>query len=186
MRVIVVEDDPITRMDIKTILLHEGIDVVGEGKDGIDAIQLCRTYKPDVVLLDINMPTLDGLSAIKIIRKDGFCNAIVIISAHADKEYLMSAKEVSVQGYLVKPFNKNTLITTLEIAMSSVKNQEKIKKQLDSVSKQLEDRKYIEKAKGKLMKSENITEEEAYKRIRTMSMEKNCTMRVISEIILLD
>lgn len=186
MRVIIVEDDPITRLDLRKLLEHAGVEVVGEGKDGIDAITLCRSCRPDVAVLDVNMPTLDGLGAAKIINRDRSSAAIVLLTAYSDPEYLEAAKAAGVQGYLVKPLNNaRSLISTLEVALASAAKAEKIQQKLDTMAQKLEDRKYIDKAKGFLMRTEGLTEEEAYGKIRTLSMEKNCSMRDISEILLL-
>lgn len=186
MKVIIVEDEPITRMDLKVMLNDGGIEVLGEGKDGIDAINLCKLHQPDVVIMDINMPNLDGLSAAKIINREKTAKAVVLLTAYSNGEYVNKAKTCGVFGYLVKPLNEKGLIPTLEVALSRALQSEEVEKKLDVVTQKLEERKIIEKAKGHLMATEHISEDEAYGRIRSLSMDKGCTMSTISEIILLN
>lgn len=186
MRVIIVEDEPITRMDVRGILEDSGIEVLGEGKDGIDAINLCKLHKPDVVIMDINMPNLDGLNAAKIINKDKLAKAVLLLTAYSNEDYINKAKDSGVFGYLIKPLNEKSLIPMLEITLSRALESEEVEKKLDTVTQKLEERKCIEKAKGYLMEKENLSEKEAYKKIRSLSMEKGCTMNIICEIILLN
>ena len=186
MKVVIVEDEPITRLDLKKFLEKAGVEILGEGKDGIDAISLCAKYSPDVIIMDINMPELNGLNAARIIFRDKLCKAVVLLTAYADKDYIEQAKEIGVQGYLVKPLNVNSLVSTLEVAYANAVKTENIQVQLDEANKKFEDRKLIDRAKVYLMKQENLTEDEAYRKIRTMSMSKNCSMRIISEIMLLN
>lgn len=184
MKVVVVEDEPITRLDLVKLLEKAGVEILGEGKDGIDAISLCAQLSPDVIIMDINMPELDGLAAARIIFRDKLCKTIVLLTAYADKDYIEQAKAIGIQGYLVKPLNVQSLISTLEVAHANALKTEGILEKLDEIAQKLEDRKLIDQAKIHLMKSENLSEEDAYKKIRTMSMKKNCSMRIISEIIL--
>ena len=185
MRVVIVEDDPITRLDLKKLLEQVGVEVVGEGKDGIDAINLCAYHFPDVVVMDVNMPTLDGLSASKILYRDKLCKAVVLLTAYSDYEYIETAKEIGIHGYLVKPLNVRSLFPTLEIALANAKNTNALQEKVDAITKKIEDRKLIDRAKIHLMETEGLTEDESYRKIRNMSMQKKCSMRVISEIYLL-
>lgn len=185
MRVVIIEDDPITRMDLKKLLEQAGVEILGEGKDGFDAIGLCTQHQPDVAIMDINMPALDGLSAARIINRDKLCKAVVLLTAYSDQEYIKEAKEIGVQGYLVKPLNVRSLVSTLEVALASAVKTETIQGKLDEITRKMEDRKLIDKAKAHLMAVEKLTEDEAYHKIRTLSLQKNCPMRVISEILLL-
>ena len=185
MRVVIAEDDPITRLDLKKLLEQAGVEILGEGKDGIDAVSLCAKYSPDVAIMDINMPSLDGLNAAKILYRDKLCKAVVLLTAYSDYEYIESAKEIGVQGYLVKPLNVRSLVSTLEIALASAIKTEDLQEKVDKITKKMEDRKLIDRAKTYLMETEGLTEDEAYRKIRNLSMQKNCSMRVISEIFLL-
>ncbi|KNZ42486.1 ANTAR domain-containing response regulator [Acetobacterium bakii] len=185
MRIIVVEDEPVTRMDIRFILEDAGFEVLGEGKDGFDAINLCRSHHPDMVLMDINMPNLDGISAAKIIRRDKLCKCVVFLTAYSDDIFIEGAKKSGAFGYVVKPIDEKNLVPALKISYAKALEAEKTEQKLDDVTKRLEERKIIEKAKGFLMQSEGLDEDSAYKKIRTLSMEKGCSLRVISEMMLL-
>ena len=116
MRIIIVEDEPITRMDIRCILEDAGFEVLGEGKDGFDAINLCKEHHQDMVLIDINMPNLDGVSAAKIIRRDKLSKGVVFLTAYSDDAYIEGAKKAGAFGYIVKPIDENRLVPALKIA----------------------------------------------------------------------
>lgn len=185
MKIIVVEDEPVTRMDIRCMLEDAGFDVVGEGKDGFDAINLCKTDQPDMVLMDINMPNLDGISAARIIRRDKLCKCVVLLTAYSEDVFIEGAKNVGVFGYVVKPIDEKGLIPALKIAYAKALESEDTEFKLDEVTKRLEERKIIEKAKGFLMQTEGLDENTAYQKLRSLSMEKSCSLKVISEMILL-
>lgn len=185
MRIIVVEDEPVTRMDIRCILEDAGFEVLGEGKDGFDAINLCTSYHPDMVLMNINMPNLDGVSAAKIIRRDKLCKCVVFLTAYSDDIFIEGAKKSGVFGYVVKPIDEKSLLPTIKIAYAKSLESEKNEQKLNDITKRLEDRKMIEKAKGFLMQSGGLDEDSAYKKLRSLSMEKGYSLRVISETILL-
>jgi len=185
-KIVIADDEPITRLDLREILEKEGYDVVGEATDGFDAIEVCKRERPDLVLMDIKMPLLDGIKASKIIRDQGLATAIVLLTAYSGKEFLEKAKDVDVMGYLVKPIDEARLIPTVEIVIDKSKKIKAMKNELERASEKLEARKLIEKAKGILMKVENISEEEAYLRIRDISMNKRTSMRNIAEIIIMN
>jgi response regulator NasT len=185
MRIVIVEDEPVMRMDMKCLIEDAGHEVVGEGKDGLDAISLCKETKPDLVVMDINMPNLDGISAARMIHRDKLCSAVVMLTAYSDLEYVQGAKEAGVYGYLIKPIDAKNLVVTLEIAYAKSLKTDEIEQNLSTVTQKLEDRKVIEKAKGYLMKKEGIDEDTAFKRIRTLSMEKGASLRSISEALLM-
>ncbi|PKM60866.1 MAG: response regulator [Firmicutes bacterium HGW-Firmicutes-4] len=185
MRIIVVEDEPVTRMDIRCILEDAGFEVLGEGKDGFDAINLCKEHQPDMVLMDINMPNLDGISAARIIRRDKLSKCVVLLTAYSDDVFIEGAKKVGVFGYVVKPIDEKGLVPTLKIAYAKALESETTELKLHDVTNRLEERKIIEKAKGFLMQSQNLDEDSAYQKLRSLSMEKSCSLRVISEMVLL-
>ena len=109
-RIVIVDDEPIIRMDLKEILESRGYQVVGEAADGFDAVELCRTHVPDLVLLDIKMPLMDGLSAAQIIHEQGLAGSIVFLTAYSDSSYIEGAKTSGVSGYLVKPVDEKALV----------------------------------------------------------------------------
>ncbi len=185
-KIVIVEDDPITRMDISEILIEEGYDVVGSASDGFDAIKLCKELNPDLVLMDIKMKMLDGLKASKILIDEGISSCIVMLTAYSTKELIEESKNIGVSGYVVKPVDEKNLIPAIEVALSKNRELEKMKKEIEDTNNKLEERKYIERAKGILIDEKNITEEEAYQIIRKLSMDKRVSMMDIAKVLILN
>lgn len=183
-RVIIAEDEPITRMDLREMLITAGYNVVGEASEGFDAIELCKKEKPDVVLLDIKMPLLDGLSAAKVICEEGSAQTILLLTAYSDSEFIRSATDIGVSGYMVKPIDEKSLVPNIEIAVARSREMALVKKECEYISQRLENRTIIEKAKGLLMESMKMSEAEAYEYIKNLSKEKKVSMKRIAEIIL--
>lgn len=184
--VVIADDEPITRMDLTEILSEAGYNVVGEASDGFDAVEICRKLKPDLILMDIKMPLLDGLKASKIINNENLAGCIVLLTAYSGKNFIEEAKMAGVMGYVVKPINENSLLPAIEIAISKGNEIKEIKNESLKNKQSLEDRKKIEKAKGILMKHHGLDEKQAYDRIRKISMDKRCQMKNIAEIIILN
>lgn len=185
MKVIVVEDEPLIRKDLCFMLEHSGVEVLGEGKDGFDAVNLCKKHHPDVAILDVNLPELDGITASKVIKKEGLSRAVVLVTAYSEEIFIDRAGKAGVDGYLVKPVDARMLLPTIKIALSKADEQAKIVQELHATTKKLESRKTIEKAKGALMQHEHFTEQEAYGKMRSLSMQKNCSLEEVSAILLL-
>ena len=184
-RIVIVEDEPIIRMDLREILESKGYQVVGEAADGFDAVELCRTHVPDLVLLDIKMPLMDGLSAAQIIHEQGLAGSIVFLTAYSDSSYIEGAKTSGVSGYLVKPVDEKALVPCIELAMARSGEIKALKTDVEKANERLETRKIVEKAKGYLMEVNHVSEEEAYEYIRKMSKLKNVSMKRIAEILLM-
>lgn len=184
-RIVIADDEPITRMDIREMLEEAGYNVVGEASDGFDAIEMCKKFLPNIVIMDIKMPLLDGINASKIIIQENLADGIILLSAYSDTNFVEKAKEAGVIGYLVKPLDNKSLMPAVEVALAKAKEIKDIKTNMINVQKKLEARKIIEKAKGILMSEQGITEEEAYSMIRNLSMKKRVTMEDISEIIIM-
>ncbi len=182
--VIIADDEPITRMDIKEIFITHGYDVVAEASDGFDAVENCKKYHPDLVLLDIKMPLADGLSAAKIINEDHLADTIIMLTAYSDKEFVEQAKLSCVSGYIVKPIDEKSLIPSVEVAVARNREINKLRKNIEIMTDRLENRTVIEKAKGLIMQEQSLSEQEAYDYIRELSHMKNISMRRVSEIIL--
>lgn len=183
-RVVIADDEPITRMDLREILTEEGYDVVAEAPDGFDAVECCKQFHPDLALLDIKMPFLDGLSAAKIIYEEDLADTVIMLTAYSEREFIDQAKNVWVGGYLVKPIDQKSLVPSIELAVARSKEMRRLRKDMEKVSERLENRSMIEKAKGVVMQEQGMTEQDAYDYIRKLSQVKNVSMRRVAEIIL--
>lgn len=183
-RVIIADDDVITRLDIRETLEFQGYDVVGEASDGVDAVELCRMLNPDVALLDVKMPIMDGLTAAKLIAGMENNVAVIMLTAYNDRQFVDKAAEFGVLGYLVKPIDEKSLVPTIEIALKRLNDFKELRESVQNQEKKLEERKLIEKAKGILISNNSITEEEAYKYLRTISMNKRKSMAEVARIII--
>ncbi|EJT6153311.1 response regulator [Clostridium perfringens] len=182
--IVIVDDDPITRMDTREILEANGYDVVGEASDGFEAIEVCKKYNPSLVLMDIDMPLLDGIKASKVLTKEKLVGGVILLTAFEDKKYIEMAKEVGAFGYMIKPVNEKVFIPTVEMCLSKAEEFDELKKDYDKINNKLNDRKLIEKAKGILVKQLNSNENDAYNRIRKLSMDRRTTMAEIAKIII--
>lgn len=130
-RIVIADDEPVTRMDLSEILEDAGYNVVGSASDGFDAIELCREFKPDLVLMDVKMPLLNGLKAAKIITEEQLTNCVILLTAYSGQEFIEEAKKnLGVMGYLVKPINDRNLLPAIEIALSKSQQIEAIKKKM--------------------------------------------------------
>ncbi|EHK2364428.1 response regulator [Clostridium perfringens] len=182
--IVIVDDEPITRMDTREILEANGYDVVGEASDGFKAIEVCKKYNPSLVLMDIDMPLLDGIKASKVLTKEKLVGGVILLTAFEDKKYIEMAKEVGAFGYMIKPVNEKVFIPTVEMCLSKAEEFDELKKDYDKINNKLNDRKLIEKAKGILVKQLNSNENDAYNRIRKLSMDRRTTMAEIAKIII--
>ena len=182
--IVIVDDEPITRMDTREILEANGYDVVGEASDGFEAIEVCKKYNPSLVLMDIDMPILDGIKASKVLTKEKLVGGVILLTAFEDKKYIEMAKEVGAFGYMIKPVNEKVFIPTVEMCLSKAEEFDELKKDYDKINSKLNDRKLIEKAKGILVKQLNSNENDAYNRIRKLSMDRRTTMAEIAKIII--
>ena len=183
-RVVLADDEPITKMDLHELLSAAGYNVVGEASDGFDAVELCRQTHPDLVLLDIKMPLLDGLSAARVIHEEALAGTIMMMTAYNEREFIEQAKQCSVDGYLVKPIDEKSLIPSIEMAVNRSREIGKLRRDIEKANDRLESRAVIEKAKGMLMAQENMSEQDAYTYIRKVSQEKHLSMKRVAEIIL--
>lgn len=185
-RIVVADDEPITRMDLSEILRDAGYNVVGEASDGFDAVELCKKYSPHLVLMDVKMPLLDGIKASKVIIEEKLANGVILLTAYSGREFIDQAKEAGVMGYIVKPISKKSLIPAIEVAISKSEEITKILYDAEKVKNKLKGRKIIEKAKGILMEKYSVSEKEAYSKIRKLSMDKRCPMEDIASAIIVN
>lgn len=181
-RIMLVEDESIVRLDIAMMLKDAGFEVVAEAGDGEKAVELAYKLKPDLIIMDIKMPKLNGLKASEIIAK--FNIPIILLTAYSQREYIDKAKQANIFGYLVKPISEASLIPAVEIALKQAENTNAYKEKVEEMDEKLKNRKIVEKAKGILMEQFSMTEEVAYQKIRTLSMNKQVTLEKIAKQIL--
>ena len=182
--VVIADDEPISRMDLKELLTEGGYTVLSEVSDGFDAVEQCKLYHPDLVILDIKMPFLDGISAAKIIYEEDLADTIIMLTAYSEREFIDQAKGCGVSGYLVKPIDEKSLVPSIELAVARSQELKRLRKDMEKVSERLKSRRVIEKAKGIIMQEQGMTEQEAYDYIRKLSLDKHLSMRRVAEIIL--
>lgn len=180
---IVVDDEPITRIDLGQMLTEMGFLVVGEAADGFDAIELCRRHHPDVVLMDIRMPVFDGMTASETIISEDLCGCVVLLTAFQDRELIEQASRIGVTGYLVKPVEERLLLPTLEVAMAQAGRLRQARQETSEMKRRMEEQRLIERAKLLLAEKEGIGEGEAYRRLQRLAMEKRCTLASLARTV---
>ncbi|MGT2785067.1 ANTAR domain-containing response regulator [Streptococcus merionis] len=184
-RILIADDDPIITLDIRRILEEADYEVVAEASDGFEAIELCQKYRSDLVIMDIKMPLLDGLTATKKILDDALAYGVILLSAYDDESYVQKAKLYGASAYLVKPLDAKSLIPMVEVCIEKGRQLQQMSNEMIKLSKKIDDRIVIEKAKGLLMVRDQLSEPEAFKRIRTISMQKRVPMVEIAKLLVL-
>lgn len=183
-RVIIADDESIVRMDLKEMLTTLNYLVVGEVGDGQSAVNLARELKPDVVLMDIKMPDMDGIEAAKILTEEQIA-PVVLLTAFSQKDLVDRAKEAGVVGYLVKPFREADLLPAIEVALARFSEFKQMNQEVHDLQDALETRKLVDRAKGILMDAQGLEEQEAFRRIQKMSMNTRKPMKEVAEAIIL-
>jgi response regulator NasT len=182
MRILVAEDETIIRLDLKDLLERAGFEVVAEAKDGEEAVALARSEQPDLILLDVKMPRLDGIEAARRIL-DERPIPIVMLTAYGQQELVARAAEAGVFGYLVKPFREQDLLPAIHTARARHEELQALREEAESLQEALAARKVIERAKGLLMEKEGLTEDEAFSRLRRASQASQRPLKVIAEAV---
>lgn len=182
-RVVIAEDEAIIRLDLKETLEEEGYEVVAETGRGDEAVELVREHQPDVAILDIKMPGLDGLSAAREIAGDRLA-AVLILTAFSQRDLIERARDAGALAYLVKPFQKADLFPAIEVALGRFQELKALHDQATSLEAQLETRKTVDRAKGQLMDNAGLSEAEAFSFIQKTAMAERQTMRTVAERIL--
>ena len=183
LRVVIAEDEALIRLDLKEMLEEEGYVVTGEAADGETAITLTQSLRPDLVILDVKMPVLDGISAAERIAADHLA-PVVILTAFSQRELVERARDAGAMAYLVKPFTKADLVPAIEIAVSRFQEISALESEVGTLRDRLEVRKLLDRAKGLLQSQRGITEAEAFRWIQKTSMDRRMTMRAVSEEVL--
>jgi len=184
LRIVIADDEPIIRMDLRRTLENMGHIVAGEAGDGRQAIEVTRELKPDVVILDVKMPHLDGIDAAKVISTEGIA-PVLLLTAYSDRELVERAKDAGVFAYLIKPFKEADLMPAIEIAMARFEEMLEIEKEVADLENKLETRKAVDRAKGILMDMYGLKEQDAFRRIQVQSMNTRKSMREIAEAIII-
>jgi response regulator NasT len=182
MRILIAEDETIIRLDLRDLLVRSGFEVVAEAKDGEEAVELARSEEPDLAILDVKMPRLDGIDAARRIL-DERAIPIVMLTAYGQEELVSRAVEAGVFGYLVKPFRESDLLPAIHTARARHEELAALREEAESLAEALAARKAIERAKGLLMAKEGLTEEEAFARLRKASQVSGRPLRVIAEAV---
>jgi AmiR/NasT family two-component response regulator len=182
-RVVIAEDEAIIRLDLKETLQEEGYEVVGETGRGDEAVELVRAHEPDIAILDIKMPGLDGLSAAREIAADR-TSAVLILTAFSQRDLIEQARDAGALAYLVKPFQRSELIPAIEVAIGRFREMKALAEQAQTLEEQLETRKIVDRAKGRLMDAHQLSEADAFSFIQRTAMRERLTMKAVSERII--
>ena len=183
MRILIAEDETIIRLDLRDLLERAGFEVCGEARDGVEAVELARAVRPDLAVLDVKMPRLDGIEAARRILADRPI-PIVMLTAYGQEELISRAVEAGVFGYLVKPFREQDLLPAIRTARARHEEVLALREEADSLAEALAARKAIERAKGLLMQKENLSEQEAFARLRRASQASSRPLRLIAEAVI--
>jgi AmiR/NasT family two-component response regulator len=182
-RAIVVEDEALIRMDIVETLQEGGYDVVGEAGNGEDGVNLAREHRPDVVVMDIKMPVMDGIAAAEVIAKERIA-PVVLLTAFSQTELVERARDAGAMAYVVKPFTPADLLPAVEIARSRFIEFRALEAEIADISERMETRKKVERAKGLLMEKMQLNEPEAFRWIQKTSMDRRLTMREVADAVI--
>lgn len=182
-RVVVAEDEAIIRMDLRELLQEEGYEVVAECGRGDEAVELVREHRPDVALLDIKMPGMDGISAARAIAGDRLA-AVVLVSAFSQRELIEEASDAGVHGYVVKPFERHDLAPAIEVALARFRSEQQLVEAAEGAEEQLASRKVVDRAKGVLMDRHGLPEHAAFEFVQKTAMRERRTMKSVAEEVI--
>lgn len=183
-RVVIADDDPIIRMDLREMLTDLNYQVIGEAADGKNAVALARDLKPELVIMDIRMPEMDGIEAARTLTQESVA-PVLLLTAYSEPELVQRATQAGVVGYLVKPFREAQLGPAIEVTLGRFREFQQLHKELGDMKEALEARKVIDRAKGLLMDRFGLSEADAFRRIQKRSMDTRKSMREVADAILL-
>ena len=181
-RVLVAEDEAIIRIDLAEMLGEAGYDVVGQAGDGEQAVELTRTLRPDIVIMDVKMPVMDGITAAETIAKERIC-PVVMLTAFSQTELVERARDAGVMAYVVKPFTASDVTPALDIALSRWSELTQLESEVADMGERLETRKAVDRAKGVLMTKLKVSEAEAFRWLQKTAMDRRMGMREVSEAV---
>ncbi|WP_112272730.1 ANTAR domain-containing response regulator [Lentzea terrae] len=182
-RVLVAEDEALIRLDLVEMLREEGYDVAGEAADGEEAIKLATELNPDLVILDVKMPKVDGIEAAQHIAGNRIA-PVVILTAFSQRDLVERARDAGAMAYLVKPFAKRDLVPAIELAISRFNELAALEQEVAGLTERLETRKIVERAKGILMTKQGLSEPEAFRWVQRTAMDRRTTMKAVAEAVI--
>lgn len=183
-RVVIADDESLIRMDLREMLTNLGYLVVGDVGDGRSAVNLARELRPDIVIMDIKMPDMDGIEAAQMLTEERIA-PVLLLSAYSQQDLVQRAQKAGVAGYLVKPFQESDLTPAIEIALARFTEFRALEQELGSLNEALETRKLVDRAKGILMDTQKLSESDAFRKIQKMSMNNRKSMKAVAEAIIL-
>ena len=183
-RIIIADDEALIRQDLREMLTNLGYLVIGDVGDGRSAVNLARELKPDLVIMDIRMPDMDGIEAAKILTEEGIA-PVLLLSAYSQRDLVERAAEAGVSGYVIKPFDESNLLPAIEVVLARFGEYQEISKEAARLEERLETRVAVDRAKGILIDHRGLTEQEAFRNIQRMSMNSRKSMREVAEAIIL-
>jgi len=182
LRVLVVEDEALIRLDLTEMLTEEGYVIAGEAGDGEQAVALARELRPDLVIMDVKMPKMDGIAAAGSIVEEKIA-PVVMLTAFSQRDLIEQARDAGAMAYLVKPFARHELVPAIELAVSRFAEKRALEDEVATLNDRLETRKTVDRAKGLLMTRQNMSEPEAFRWIQRTAMDRRTTMKAVAEAI---
>ncbi|WP_423859877.1 ANTAR domain-containing response regulator [Arachnia propionica] len=179
-KVLIAEDEALIRLDLVELLTEEGFEVVGQAADGEEAVKLARELEPDLIIMDVKMPVMDGITAAEIIGEERIA-PILMLTAFSQSELVERARDAGVMGYLVKPFGASEVVPAIEVAIGRFAELRAIEEELANLEDRFESRKIIDQAKGMLQEGLGLTEPEAFRWIQKTAMDLRKSMREVAE-----
>jgi AmiR/NasT family two-component response regulator len=183
LRVVIAEDEAIIRMDLRETLEEEGYEVVGETGRGDEAVELVRTLMPDLAILDVKMPGMDGLAAAEVLNREKLCG-VLVLTAFSQREIIEQARDAGALAFLVKPFQKSDLVPAIEVAIGRFRELRNLTGEIDALGEQLEARKLVDRAKGILIDECQMRESDAFSFIQRTAMSERSRMRDVADRII--
>jgi response regulator NasT len=182
LRVLVVEDEALIRLDLTEMLTEEGYAIAGEAGDGEQAVELARSLRPDLVIMDVKMPKVDGIAAAALIVEERIA-PVVMLTAFSQRDLIEQARDAGAMAYLVKPFARHELVPAIELAVSRFAERRALEDEVATLTDRLETRKLVDRAKGLLMTRQRMSEPEAFRWIQRTAMDRRTTMKAVAEAV---